>query len=279
MFKKALKIIIGLFAVVYLGFCLAVYFFPRYFFYNPSPLKADLSNVDVTVFPASEVHYRSADGTELYGWYVKPGSKQKIIVYFHGNAYNIGAFYHKMVPLVKAGYGAFIGEYRGFGGIEGELRQDNLGADALAAVDYLHSLGYQNKNLIIYGMSLGSYMAVNTVEQLGDSEPFAGLILEVPFDSLLEVVRQRIMPVFPFSWIVKDTYDNKEKITRINIPVLVMGGEADKVVPVERARQLFSAANEPKKLIVYPQAGHSELYDYHNWHDILDWLEQNEKTK
>ncbi len=277
--KKELKIFLVVAIIGYIGFCAAVYYLPQYFFYAPSNKKADINKAIAEGFPAEEVVYQSADGTSLYGWYVKPKDKSKLIVFMHGNAYNIEAFYHKLAPFVAKGYGVFIGEYRGFGGISGDIRQQNLAMDAEAAIDYLHSKGWQNKDIILYGMSLGSYTSSHTALEKGRKESFAGLILEVPFDSVLNVVKQRIWPLFPFELIIKDTYDNVATLQELRIPVLVLGAEEDSVVPIERAKALFASANYPKQLIIYPHAEHSELFEYDNWYDILTWLEQNEKTK
>ena len=277
--KKFLKIILPIVVAGYVLFCLSVYVCPQWFFYHPTSSRADLSKAFSADFPAKEVEYTSADGTKLYGWFVKPAAGQKIVVFFHGNAYNIESFYHKLIPFVRSGYGVFIGEYRGFGGINGKLGQDNLAADAVAAVDYLSALGSQNTDLILYGMSLGSYMAVNTAFERGRVEPFGALILEVPFDSVLNVVKQRFWPVFPFELLVRDHYDNMPKLAQLRLPVLIMGAENDDVVPVERAKTLFEAATEPKRIIIYSGAGHSNLYDSRNYQDILDWLKDNEKTE
>ena len=81
MFKKILKISIALLFAGYVGFCAAVYFFPDLFFYNPSNQKSDIAKAVADGFPAHEATYKSADGTELYGWYVPPASKSKIIVF------------------------------------------------------------------------------------------------------------------------------------------------------------------------------------------------------
>ena len=138
-------------------------------------------------------------------------------------------------------------EYRGFGGIKGKITQTNLEADALAAVRYLHSLGYKNSDIYIYGMSLGSHMAINTVYQLQSSGEFAGLILEVPFDNLVNVVRKRVPSLFPLDMIVRDKYDNIDMISQISARTLIIGGDADTVVPVELAVNLYGHAAGPKK--------------------------------
>ena len=128
-------------------------------------------------------------------------------------------------------------------------------------------------------MSLGSYTSTHTAYSLGTNEAFRALILEVPFDSILNVVKQRIPNLFPFLYIIKDKYDNTSKISQLNLPVLIMGASDDKVVPIERAEELYKQANEPKKMIIYKGAYHSGLYNYRNWRDIIDWLKTNEKNK
>lgn len=269
--KKIFYSFIGLALIAYIGFCAAVYFYPQYFFYNPNKEKADLTKAVENGFKAQEVTYLAADGTELYGWVVKPRKGKKMIVFYHGNSYNIAKFAYKLKPLTDQGYGVFIGEYRGFGGIDGEINQQNLETDALAVIDKLHSWGYRNKQIILYGMSLGSHTS-SYVAANAKGGKFAGLILEVPFDSLLNVVKQRIWPLFPFELMVKDKYDNITNVKNLHIPLLVMASNQDKVVPVKRAVDLFNAANEPKEMIVYENVEHSKLFDADNWKDILEWL-------
>ncbi len=279
MYKKIAKIILYLSVISWCLFCSAVYFFPQWFFYGPSTQKPILNNAKSNYFPAREVYYKSEDGTDLYGWIVEPKGRNKIVVFFHGNSYNIESFYHKLVPFIEEGYGAFIGEYRGFGDITGKLNQENLGQDAIAAVRYLNNQGYTNDKLILYGMSMGSYTSTYVAAALGIQTPFASLILEVPFDSILEVVKQRIIPIFPFNIIIKDKFDNTKLIKDVNSPILIMGGSRDTIVPIERAKALFEIAEQPKKIIIYQGADHSSLYNYRNWKDILNWLKNNEKTE
>ena len=278
MLRKILKISAVTIIASWAIFCASVYFLPELYFYNPSSEKSDLNNALSDNFLAQEVKYNSYDNTELYGWFIKP-KNNKVVVFFHGNSHNIESFYHKLTPFVKAGYGAFIGEYRGFGGIKGVINEKNLGEDAIAAVKYLNSQGYNNKNIILYGMSLGSYTSTHTAYSLGKETPFRALVLEVPFDSLLNVVKQRIPNLFPFSYIIRDKYDNTAKIAQLNLPILIMGASDDKVVPIERAKELYKQTNDPKKIIIYNGAHHSNLYSYKNWQDILNWLKQNEKNK
>lgn len=270
MIKKSLFGLICLIILAYISFCASVYLLPQLYFYNPSSQKADLTKAINEGFNATEVSFFTKDGVKLYGWFIKPQPNKKTIVFYHGNSYNIAAFYHKLKPFAKLGYGIFIGEYRGFGGISGKINQSNLQKDALAVIDYLNQQGIQNSDIILYGMSLGSFTSTYTAAN--SQKDFAALILEVPFDSILNVVKQRIPNIFPFSLIIKDKYDNTSNISKINIPILIMLAENDKVVPKQRGENLFKYANHPKKLIIYPNAKHSNLFDYNNWTDIINWL-------
>ena len=258
----------------YVMFCILAYTFPRYFYYHPHNETPSIEEARNSGYPAEKVEYKSADNTPLYAWMTPSKNKQKMIVFMHGNSKNIGSFYSKLIPFVKAGYGTMLPEFRGFGGIEGDLREKNLAQDAVAAIKYLHTKGYKNSDIIVYGMSLGSYLATNSVYQLQKNGDFAALILEVPFDSVLNTARTVVNIPLPFSLVVRDYYDNVPLVKNIKIPLLIMGGEEDKTVPVKLAENLFKHANEPKKIIIYPYAGHSNLMDYHNYRDILEWLER-----
>ena len=270
--KKILYSVIGIVVIAYFTFCVAVYVKPQWFFYSPNNDKADINASLSNGLKVQEVTYQAVDGTQLYGWIKAPQKGKKMIVFYHGNSYNIEKFYEKMKPLVQYGYGIFMPEYRGFGGIKGEINQSGLEQDAQAAIDYLHSLGYSNRKILVYGMSLGSYTASYVAAHA--KSRFAGLILEVPFDSLINVVKQRIWPIFPFDWMIKDKYDNIANIEKIKIPVLIMAAEDDKTVPLQRAENLFNNANDPKEMLIYQDAQHSNLLEHKNYQDILNWLQK-----
>lgn len=265
------KVLMAIFAV-YALFCLVVYIRPELFLYNPNSQRPNLNKIKSEVYNPQEVVYKSADGTELFGWYTPPVSENYTVVFMHGNSDNIESFYKKLIPFAEAGYGTFIGEYRGFGGIKGKISQKNLEDDALAMINYLRTLNYDNDNLIIYGMSLGSHMAINTIYQLQKDGNFKGLILEVPFDSLENVVKDRVKVLLPLDIILQDKYDNLEMIGQIKTPMLFTVAENDKVVPVERAKNLYKNAPENKLMIEYPNAEHHNLYDYKNYEVMLKWL-------
>ncbi len=276
--KKILIYAAGLWAGVYAVLCGLIIFVPQMLFYAPSDIASDISEAKESGLTVEQKEYKSADGTKLLGWYVKPKEDKKVIVFMHGNAHNIEGFFHKLVPFARKGYGVFLPEYRGFGGLDGEINQKNLEADALAAVKELQKMGYNNEDIIIYGMSLGSHMALNTAYDLQKENPVNAVILEVPFDSLANVVQDKVKLPLPLGSLMKEHYyDNLELVSQLKSPIMVMGGNADKLVPVKLAKNLYQYAQEPKKMIIYPYAGHNDLYRFRNYNDIISWLEENEK--
>ena len=276
--KKIIGWIIGIFAGIYILVCGLLYIKPQLFFYNPTNVPSDINHAHKYGYIAREVSYNSADGTQLKAWYTKPkNGNKKIIVFMHGNSYNIEEFYYKLKTFEQAGYGTFLPEYRGFGDIPGLITQQNLENDALAAVQYLYSQGYKNQDIYIYGMSLGSHMAINTVYTLQKRQkPFAGLILEVPFDNLVNVAKLVVPVPMPFDVLIQDKYDNIAMIETVRSPILIMGGSIDTTVPVELAQNLYNYAPEPKQLIIYENGKHSNLFNFRNDLDILSWIKANE---
>ena len=102
---------------------------------------------------------------------------------------------------------------------------------------------FYNKHsyIIIYGESLGTGIAT----QISQNKNFAGLVLETPFTSMVEAAKN-FYPYIPVGLILKDKYKNDEKIKNINIPVLIMHGEADQIVPFWMGKKIFNLANDPK---------------------------------
>lgn len=275
--KKTLIRTLVTLVIVYVFVCLLVWLCPRLFFYNPASRPSDINNAREYDYPAQEVKYTSADGTPLFAWYTAPQNGKKMVVFMHGNSHNIEEFYHKLKSFAYEGFGTFIPEYRGFGGLKGNISQKNLEADAQAAVRQLNRMGYKNEDIYVYGMSLGSHMATHTVYEMQKDGIFAGLILEVPFDSLLNTAR-RTVPFLPLSVLMRDKYDNVAEIKEVKSPILIMGGSIDPTVPVDLAVNLYNEAPAAKKMIIYKNGKHSNLFNFRNDLDIINWMEMNEKS-
>tara|TARA_B100002052_G_C15578486_1_gene461165 strand:- start:145 stop:657 length:513 start_codon:yes stop_codon:yes gene_type:complete len=131
--------------------------------------------------------------------------------------------------------------WRGFNGNAGKPTEKGLYEDARSAVNWLINKGINEENIIIYGESLGTGVAT----EIAQNRNFAGIILESPFTSMIAAGKSKY-PIFPIKLLLKDKYESDKKIKNIISPILVMHGEADKIVPFWMGEKIFQLANKPK---------------------------------
>jgi hypothetical protein len=222
----------------------------------------DSATPDVYGIEYDDVTFRTEDGLNLNGWFV-PGRKSSpdadlhTLLWFHGNAGNI----NRRLDNIKMIYdrvpvNVFIIDYRQYGRSEGKVSEQGTYIDARAALAYLHSRKEINQEKIIFfGRSLGSAVAV----ELALKEKCRALILETPFTSIEEMGKM-LYPFLPVSLLLKTKYDSLSKIGDIKVPVLIMHGDEDKLVPIEHGRKLYETANEPKEFYTIPGAGHNDTH-------------------
>ena len=136
-------------------------------------------------------------------------------------------------------------------------------------MEWLKNNGVDENNIIIFGESLGTGIATE-IAQKGN---FAGLILETPFTSMVEAAKN-FYPYIPVGLLLKDKYENQKKIKSINIPVLVMHGEADKIVPFWMGKKIFDLANNPKYSYFTKDDDHMMEYDSNLVSMLNDFLKR-----
>ena len=200
--------------------------------------------------PFDSVYFDTVDGLRLHGWFV-PGAGRITILWCHGNAGNIGDRLHNMKLLHdRLGVNIFIFDYRGYGRSQGRPTEEGTYRDARAALAYLHSRPDVDKDaIVIFGRSLGGAIAVD----LASKYPCVGLILESTFTSLVDIFE--LPPAIP-----PIKYDSMAKIKRVKVPLLMLHGNRDDVVPFESGCSLYLAANQPKKFCAIDGAGHNDTY-------------------
>lgn len=258
--------------LIYGFIVVGAYFLQSKLLYKPTESKSNIAVADRFFQNMQEVTYQLPSHKEVYAWYHAPERQKKIVVFFHGNAFNLEKNIVKMEPWIKAGYGLFAPEYQGFGGISGDFRQAQFEMDAKAALEYLYQKGYTNNDIILYGHSLGTYMATYTATQLGQKKPFNALILEAPFFSLLETAKSHTYDLLPLSLIMKDTYPTFELIDKVNTRTFVGHGKKDTVIPYQQGIRLFEKARHPKIFYSSDNADHNNLPDKGFIDAVLEWL-------
>ena len=146
--------------------------------------------------------------------------------------------------------------WRGFSGNDGKPTEQGLYEDGKSAIDWLIKKGIDEKNLILYGESLGTGVATH----LAQNKSFAGVILETPFTSMIEAAKV-FYPYIPIKLLLKDKFENYKKIKNINSPILVMHGEEDKIVPFSMGKKIYEIANKPKYSYFTKYDNHMMEYD------------------
>ncbi len=224
----------------------------NFIFYPDDYLIADPGDWGM---PFEDVYFSTADGLTLNGWFV-PGEKEMTWLWFPGNAGNISYRLDNLRLLHhRLSLNIFIFDYRGYGRSQGRPSEEGTYLDAEAALDYLRSRRDIDPDAIIFfGRSLGSAVAVN----LATKHKCLGLILESPPTSLVGMMKRLFPSLPPEELPIK--YDSLSKIKRISVPLLILHGDCDEVVPFFMGRKLYEAANEPKQFYTIENAGHNDTY-------------------
>ena len=243
MFKEKKKMflfyIIGLIFFTYLIVTLIMYVFQRKLLYYPNINSQIIS--DGLIHSFENINIKTKDNINLKGWFHLKDLKKKTILFFHGNAGTLGDRIYKLNFLGNLDVNFLIIAWRGYSGSSGKPSEFGLYQDAKSALNWLNSKGITDDKIVLYGESLGTSVAI----EVGQNRDFAGMILESPFTSMVDLGRKHY-PLFPIKLLLKDKYESKNKIKNIKFPVLIMHGEKDKVVPFYMGKEIYNLANKPK---------------------------------
>jgi fermentation-respiration switch protein FrsA (DUF1100 family) len=246
--KNLLKLVLIIFSL-YLFVLVFLYFYQRNLLYHPNENNYSGDKISVKI---EKVKIRTSDNIELLGWYHEKNLKDyKTLVYFHGNAGSLENRIHKLNHFQDMNINFLIIAWRGFSGNNGKPTEQGLYEDGKSAIDWIIKKGVNEKNLILYGESLGTGVATH----LAQKKNYAGIILETPFTSMIDTAK-KFYPYIPVNLLLKDKFENYKKIKNINSPILVMHGEVDQIVPFSMGKKIYEIANEPKY-------SHFTKYDNH----------------
>ena len=240
--------------LVHLGGCAnRAFYYPSKTVYG-TPAKAGIDYEAVT--------FTSADGTKLTGWFLRARGvadsrlARGTVIHFHGNAENMTSHWQFAGWLVARGFNVFVFDYRGYGASEGTPSPAGCFADGNAAIDCVRSRpDVDPSRLLVFGQSLGGNNAIAAVGA-GNRAGVCALAVESTFFSYSSIAGEK---VFGAGLLMRDRYSAKNFIASISpIPLLIIHGTADAVVPYSHALRLFDAAREPKQLITVNGDGHIE---------------------
>ena len=242
------------FLYLFLGFLL--YILQRRILFNRSgkPNLPESYNLQNTL----QINIRTADKISLLAWFFKGNQHKPILVYFHGNSFDIGERAYRLKRYIDNNWSVIIVAWRGYSGNKGKPTETNLYLDGESTLNWIsRNTDYEYHDLVIYGESLGSGVAV----ELATRYKFRSVVLEAPFTSIVDIAKQRYK-IFPVSLLVLDKFNNIEKIDKILSPLLIISGKKDEIVPHNHSVTLYQKAKEPKHSVFIDEAMHNNLYDF-----------------
>lgn len=203
--------------------------------------------------PHSRLRIRGAHGLDLdAAWIAHPSPIAALLI--HGNRHNITKFSDHYDLFATLGISCLTFDFPGYGQSPGCPTEESLYRSAAAAYSFLRDdLKYSADRIVIYGCSLGGAVALNLVQ---DSAA-ACLITESTFTNSREMAAH-LYPWLPLRLLLPNRFTNSTKIQKVTMPHLLIHGSHDEVVPVHMAHTLFDMAPEPKKLVIVPDASHTD---------------------
>ena len=223
------------------------------FFPAPYP-QGDWRTMSLPVKPVDQT-FITPDGVTLHAWLFRTTSGDApLLVWFHGNGGNLTDRAEVASELARRGISTFVFDWRGYGRSGGSPTESKLYIDALAAYDFATThLAAKPESIVLYGESLGGPYAAYTASK----RRARCVIIENSLPSLREL-GNALYPI-PIGWFAPFAMTTTRWLNEANIPVLVMHGKRDQVIPFRLGRKLYDDLRVPKELLVSERAGHEEI--------------------
>jgi fermentation-respiration switch protein FrsA (DUF1100 family) len=249
------RLTLGLLALLLVGTVVAVLWaLQRHLIYFPDPGPVPPA-ADV-IAGARDVTLHTADGLELGGWFVPaagPADTGMAVLVAPGNGGNRAGRADFAQELSRRGLAVLLMDYRGYGGNPGSPSEGGLAADADAAGEVLRKLGYPAQRTLYFGESLGS----GVVAALQARHPPAGMVLRSPFTELADVGAHHY-PWLPVRALLRDRFPVVEHLATSDVPVTIIYGDRDSVVPSVLSVRVADHAASLAELVVLADADHND---------------------
>jgi len=216
--------------------------------------RAGIETPAIRGLAIEDIRIKTPDGEILQAWYEPPKTGRPVILFLHGQGATLEMGKWRYIRMHKQGVGYLALAYRGFSQSTGSPSEKGLQTDALAAYAWLKGEGFRDQDIVIHGHSLGTGVAT----WLATQKPARALILEAPFTAASDIGAERY-PFIPVAFLMKDKFLNRECIKEVHMPLLIVHGDRDSVVPFAEGERLFTLANEPKIFIRMHGSEHNTL--------------------
>jgi fermentation-respiration switch protein FrsA (DUF1100 family) len=233
------------------------------------PQKELVDNPIAKLFLPEDVFFKTPDGLTLHGWLFKARDSRGSILVLHGNAQNLSTHVNSVLWLVQEGFNVFIFDYRGYGKSEGKPTVQGVHVDAEAALETLLTLpGVDKEKIAVLGQSIGGAVAVYLVANSPYKQRVKALIIDSVFSSYRLIAREKMAGFFitwpfqyPLSFLFSDYYSPVKWINKVYpVPILILHGAKDRIVPVHHGHILYDAALQPKEFVETAAPGHIRAF-------------------
>lgn len=223
-------------------------FFQPYETYVRTPAQLQLRYEDVRM--------QTEDGLRLHGWFLPASAAPcATVLFLHGNAENISTHIGSVYWLPARGFNVLLLDYRGYGASPGTPSLPGIQIDIEAAMRYLFKRpDVDHRRLVVFGQSLGAAAAIYYVAHSTYRSGIKALVAESAFAGYAGIAREKMASfwlTWPFQWIptltIPERYDPLTAVPDVSpIPLLLVHGDRDRIVPIADSERLYAAARRPK---------------------------------
>lgn len=271
-----MRLLLALLCSVVLTGCNSLFFQPQSTEYlTPDTLGLAYENVTLT----------GDGGHMLHAWWLPAkGKAAGTVLFLHGNAENITTHIASVYWLPAQHYNVLLLDYRGYGRSQGTPSVAGALADINTAMQHLlQRADADPERIVVLGQSLGGALSIYYVAHSPYRHNIKALIVESPFASYRHIAREKLDAVWltwplqwPLSFTIDDTYSPLPAAAQISpIPLLLIHGDKDRIIPLHHGQELFAAARQPKEFWLVPEGGHIEAFRRKNAQDrLVKYLQQ-----
>lgn len=229
--------------------------------------------------------------TSLECWSTEVEKPKGTVILFHGYSAEKSQMLERSDELVLMGYNTLLVDFMGCGGSEGN--ETTIGfyeaKNVKTCYNFVRNQGHGR--IFLFGSSLGAVAVIKAVSEQ-DIKP-SGIILECPFGSMQDAVAMRFramnLPTFPMAGLLVFwggvqhgfwgfSHKPTEYAKSVQTPTLLLWGGNDDKVSREEIGTIFHNLSSPKRLVVYPLAGHAGYLEGYaeQWkNDVRSFLEND----
>lgn len=247
------------------------------------PMQPWLRTPETVGLTYEDLRLPTTDGLTLSAWFLpsRPPAKGTIL-FLHGNAQNISTHLASVYWLPERGFNVLLLDYRGYGASQGLPSVAGAQEDIDSAMRYLIARrDLDPKRIVVLAQSLGGALGLHYLAHSDYRQHLRGAVIDSAFTGYRDIAGEKLRSswlTWPLSWplslTVSDDYRPLDAAPKVApIPLLILHGDRDEVIPVHHARQLFEAAREPKSLWIIDGAAHIQSLDIPRVRDrLVAWL-------